>query len=141
MADQKNSILWIRIIITGLAIVLIGFLVLLIVTTVYAFILAVKARGAPDSEMINQFGEWLGMWLGPLLTVVLTYFGAILVARKAGRLFLLHGILLGVVVALASLLESRIFGGNLDFKEGTYLLFYLVAAGLGGYKVIAKKRR
>jgi len=141
MSDKKNSILWIRIILTGLAIVIIGFLVLMIVTTVYAFILAIKARGAPDTEMISQFGEWLGMWLGPLLIIVLTYFGAIMVARKAGRLYLLHGILVGVIVALASLLETKLFGGNLDLKEGTYLLFYLVAAGLGGYKAIAKDKR
>ncbi len=140
MSDTSNKILWLRAILTGIAVVVIVFLVLILVATVYAFILAFKERGAPDMEMISQFSEWLGMWLSPLLTIILAFFAGMLVARKAGGQFLLHGILVGIVIAIFSFLENKIFGGSLDMKEGIYLLFYLVSASLGGFRSTPRHR-
>lgn len=140
MTDSPVQIRWIRLLITGLAIVLISFLIIMVATIVYAFVLAFKARGAPDQEMISQFAEWLGIWLTPILTLVLTYLGAALVARKAGNSFLLHGLLLGIIIALFSFLETKIFGGSLDFKEGVYLAFYIGTACLGGLREGRKKQ-
>lgn len=141
MSEKTIKILWVRALITGIAAVLIAFLIILLVATVYAFVLAFKDRGAPDAEMIGQFAEWLGMWLSPLLTIILSFFSGILVARKAGGLFLLHGILVGIVIVIFSFLETKIFGGSLDMKEGIYLMFYLVSAALGGYRSTPKPLR
>ncbi len=140
MSEKSSKILWMRAVLTGIAAVVIAFLVLMLVATVYAFILAVREQGAPDTEMISQFAEWLGMWLSPLLTIVLAFFGGMLVARKAGGQHLLHGILVGIVIVIFSFLETKIFGGSLDMKEGIYLLFYLVSAGLGGFRSTPKRR-
>ena len=140
MNNQKTKLLWFRVIITGLAIVLIVFLLLMLITTVYGFILGFKGRGAPDTELISQFAERLGMWLNPLLIIVLAYFGGTLVSRKAGNLYILHGFLLGIVIALFCFLKTKIFGGSLDLKGGMYLLFYIASAGLGGFKAIPKEK-
>lgn len=140
MTDQKTKLLWFRVLIMGLAIVAIVFVLLMLITTVYGFILGIKARGTPDTELISQFAERLGLWLDPLLIVVLAYFGGTLVSRKAGNMYILHGVLLGIVIALFSYLETKIFGGSLDLKEGMYLLFYTASAGLGGFKAIPKKK-
>lgn len=141
MSEKPKEILWVRALLTGIAAVLIVFLVLMLVATIYAFALAFKERGAPDAEMIGQFAEWLGMWLSPLLTIILAFFGGILVARKAGGLFFLHGFLVGIVIVIFSFLETKIFGGSLDMKEGIYLLFYLFSAALGGYRSAPKPLR
>jgi putative membrane protein (TIGR04086 family) len=138
---EKNTakILWFRVLITGLAIVLSVFLLLMLVTLIYGLVQGFKERGAPDTELINQFAENLWQWLSPLLLVVLAYFGGTLTSRKAGSLYILHGVLVGIVVALFSFLETKLFGGGLDLREGLYLLFYIVAAGLGGFKATPKK--
>ena len=140
MAEKQNRILWLRALVTGIGAVIIVFLVLMLVATVYAFILAFREKGAPDGEMIGQFAKWLGMWLSPLLTIILAFFGGMMVARKAGGHFLLHGILVGIVIVIFSFLETKIFGGSLDMKEAIYLLFYLVSAGLGGFRSSPKQR-
>jgi small-conductance mechanosensitive channel len=140
MSETSTKILWVRAILTGIAAVVIAFIVLMLVVTIYAFVLAFRERGAPDTEMIGQFAEWLGMWLSPLLTIILAFFGAMMVARKAGGQFLLHGILVGMVIVILSFLETKIFGGSLDMKEAIYLLFYLVSAGLGGFRSVPKHR-
>ena len=139
MSNKLTNIRWLRILLTGIAVVLVNFLIMMLVVLVYAFVLAFKARGAPDQEMINQFAEWLGIWLTPLTGIILTYFGAFMVARKAGAQYVLHGLLMGVVVVLLSFLETKIFGGSLDLKEGIYLAFYLVASYLGGHMTGRKK--
>jgi hypothetical protein len=141
MSETTTKILWIRAILTGIAAVVTAFLVLMLVATVYAFVLAFRERGAPDTEMIGQFAEWLGMWLSPLLTIILAFFSGMMVAKKAGGLFLLHGILVGIVIVVFSFLETKIFGGSLNMKEAIYLLFYLVSAGLGGFRSVPKQRR
>ena len=141
MTDQKFKLLWLRIILTGLIIVIVAFSLLMLITTVYGFILGFKARGAPDTELISQFAENLGIWLDPLLIIVLAYFGGTMVSRKAGNLFVLHGVLLGIVIASFSFLETKIFGGVLNLKEGMYLMFYIVSSGLGGFKAIPKKKQ
>jgi len=140
MTDHTFKLLWLRILLTGIAVVLIVFILMILITLVYGVILGFKARGTPDTELINQFAENLSQWLSPLLIILLSYFGGTLVSRKAGTLQLLHGVLLGLVIALLSFIETKIFGGMMTLKEGMYLLFYVFAAGLGGYKAIPRKR-
>ena len=140
MHEKPGKILWLRVLLTGIGAVVAAFLILILVATVYAFILALKEQGAPDSEMIGQLAEWLGKWLSPLLTIIFAFFGGMLVAKKSGGYFLLHGILVGIVIAILSFLETKIFVGSLDMKEGIYLLFYLVSAGLGGFRATPKQR-
>ena len=137
MSEKPQKILWLRALFTGVAAVAIVFLIMYIV----AFILALKEGGPLDSQIVWQFVKWLGMWLSPLLTIILAFLAGILVARKAGGLYLLHGILAGFVIVIFSFLESRILGGSLDMKEGIYLLFYWVSAALGGHRSAPKPLR
>ncbi len=136
MTEKQDKILWLRALLTGIGAVVIVVLVLLVV----ALILTFKEDAAPDIKITWQYAEWLGIWLSPLLTIILAFFGGMMVARKAGGHFLLHGILVGIVIVIFNFLETRIFGGSLDMKEGIYLLFYLVSAALGGFRSSPKQR-
>jgi len=66
------------------------------------------------------------------LVIVVTGFGALMVARRSGREALLHGFLVGLVIALLSLLLDLLFHRALEMA-GLVLYILMVAAGaLGG---------
>lgn len=66
------------------------------------------------------------------LTVVVTGYGALRVARKVERAALLHGFFVGLVVALISLLLDLVFRREIELV-GLVLYVLMVAAGsLGG---------
>jgi putative membrane protein (TIGR04086 family) len=74
-----------------------------------------------------------------LLVIAVTGYGALRVARKVERAAPLHGFLVGLVVALISLLLDLIFSREIDLV-GLVLYVLMVAAGLLG-GVLGSRRR
>ena len=74
-----------------------------------------------------------------LLVIGVTEYGALWVARRVERAALLHGILVGLVVALLSFLLDVLFSKRIELI-GVLLYLLMVAAGLLG-GVLGSRRR
>ena len=77
-----------------------GFLLVTLVATGYAFKLAFEVRGAPDQARIGQFAAHLGRSYWWVLQILLTVPAAVWAVRKVQRCHQLHGVLVGLVVAV-----------------------------------------
>lgn len=78
-------------------------------------------------------------WFAAFLVIVVTGSGAWWVARRAEHAALLHGFLVGLVVALLSLLLDWLFRGALE-PVGLALYALMVAAGALGGALGRRKR-
>jgi hypothetical protein len=78
---------------------------MMLVVTVYAFMLGFQARGAPDPTRISAFAHEVGPTWGPVLLAVFTAFVALRVARR-GRQPVRHGVLVGAIAATTGLVPS-----------------------------------
>jgi len=67
MNHSLSSIRWLRVLSAALAVMALSFLILTVIITVYAFILAFQARGAPDQNAINHFAARVSPKLMPWL--------------------------------------------------------------------------
>jgi putative membrane protein (TIGR04086 family) len=74
-----------------------------------------------------------------LLVTVVTGYGALKVAHKVERAAPLHGFLIGLIVALLSLLLDLVFSREITL-EGLVLYVLMVAAGLLG-GILGSRRR
>ena len=128
MNYSLSKIRWLRVIGAALAVIASSFLILMAVVLVYAFVLAFRARGAPDQNAINHFGAWVGARLMPWLEMSLTLAVALRVARRAGNAPVLHGVLIGILAGLLGLAVTAAFGGRPDLRN---LLIALAVMGLG----------
>ena len=94
---------WGRILVAGIGTSVAVFLVITLVVTGYAFQLAFEIRGAPDQTRIAQFAEYLGRSSWWVLQILLTVPAAALAVQKVQRSHPLHGVLIGLVVAVTGL--------------------------------------
>ena len=114
-----------------------SFLSLMVMTTIYAMVLAFQARGAPDQDAINHFAASVSSRLMPWLEMLLTLVIALRVARRAPKARTMHGLFIGILAGLLSLAVTLAFGGRLGLRS---LLFFLIVVALGwlggfvGYK-------
>jgi putative membrane protein (TIGR04086 family) len=83
--------------------------------------------GHPDQRTSQVFTV-----INALLVMVVTGFGAWWAARKGGRAATLHGILVGMAVALLSLLLDLAFSGAIHSVGLTLYVLTIVAGSLGG---------
>jgi hypothetical protein len=116
--------------VAGAALAVIGasFLVLFVPIIVYAFVLAARARSAPDQVAINQFAATISPVLMPWLEAVLTLLLAFRVVRRNEAARAVDGLVLGVLSGLLSVAVTLAFGGRLAVRS---LLLFLVVAALG----------
>jgi hypothetical protein len=139
MNNSLSSVRWLRILITAVAVVAVSFLILMVIITVYAFVLAFQVRGAPDQNAINHFAARISPKLMPWLEMLLTLVAAFIVARRAKTTGIIHGLFVGILAGLLSLAVILAFGGQLGLHN---LVFFLVVVGLGwlgGF--VGQKRR
>ena len=104
---EKSRVPWRAIVLTGLLAFVISMAVIAAVMAGYAFALAMQAQGAPDSHKIAAFANRVIPFLGPLLLSLLVLFAARRVVRRAKSPQLWHGLLVGVVAALPTLIFMR----------------------------------
>ena len=119
---------WGRILLFGIGVPVAGLLVVTLMTTVYAFKLAFEARGAPDQTRIGQFAEHLGRSYWWLLLIVLTVPAAAWAVRKVRGAHQLHGVLVGLVVAVTGL----VMGFTMSVRTIAEFALTVGAGWLGG---------
>jgi len=105
-----------------------SFLLLFVPIIVYAFVLAFRARGAPDQAAINHFAAIVSPALMPWLERLLTLLLAFWVVRRTEAARAADGLFVGVLAGLLSLAVMLAFGGQLAVRS---LLLSLVVVGLG----------
>ena len=123
-----SSVRWLRVLIAAIAVIAASFLILMVITTGYAFVLAFQVRGAPDQNAINHFAARISPKLMPWLEMFLTVVVSLISVRKAGTASILHGLFIGILAGLLSLAVRLAFGGRLGLHD---LVFFLAVVGLG----------
>jgi chromate transport protein ChrA len=88
-----------RVLAAGAAAFAASAVLVMLVVFAYAFMLGFQARGQPDQAEIQRFAKAVAPWLGPILASVLAACAAAWVAVRVSGRRLLHGILVGAVVA------------------------------------------
>jgi hypothetical protein len=128
MNNSLSSVRWLRILIAAVAVIAVSFLILMVIVTGYAFVLAFQVRGAPDQNAINHFAARVSPKLMPWLEMFLTLVVSLIIARRAGTASILHGLFIGILAGLLSLVVTLAFGGRLGLHS---LVFFLTVVGLG----------
>ena len=138
MNYSLSSVRWLRVLGAAVAVIAVSFLILIVVVTVYAFILAFQARGAPDQNAINHFAAGVSPKLMPWLEMLLTLVVALSAARRAEKARIIHGLFIGILAGLLSLAVPLVLSGRLGFHN---LVFFLIVVGLGWLGgTVAQKR-
>jgi hypothetical protein len=104
---EKSRVPWLSIVLTGLLAFVVSMAVIAAVMAGYAFALAMQAKGAPDPNKIAAFANHVIPFLGPLVLSLLVLFAARRVVRRAKSPQLWHGVLVGVMAALPTLMFMR----------------------------------
>ena len=104
---DKSRAPWLSIVLTGLLAFVISMVVVAGTVAGYAFTIAFKAQGAPDPGKIQAFANQVGPFLGTAALVLLVLVAAWWVVRRARSTQLWHGLLVGVVAALPTMIFMR----------------------------------
>jgi hypothetical protein len=124
----STGIRWRRLLGAALAVIGLSFLILFVPIIVYAFVLAFRARGAPDQVAINHFAATISPLLMPWLEGLLTLLLAFWVVRRTEAARAVDGLVVGVLSGLMSLAVMLAFGGRLAVRG---LLVFVILAVLG----------
>ena len=138
MNYSLSSVRWLRILIAAVAVIAVSFLILMVIITGYAFVLAFQARGAPDQNAINHFAASVSPKLMPWLEMSLTLVVALIVARRAETASIVHGLFIGILAGLLSLAVTLAFGGRLGMHNWVFFLIVVGLGWLGGF--VGQKR-
>ena len=123
MKAQFSQLHWGRVLLTGVLVVM-----LVVILNTVLLVLATHVWSQPDQA---QIAIQVSSWSTYILLLLLTFGGAVWVARTVGREALVHGLLMGVVVGLILCLLSLGFGSPVLRALVTFVL--IMAAGfLGG---------
>jgi hypothetical protein len=125
-------------------VIALSYLIIILITTGYAFILAFQVRGKPDQVAISHFAEMLGRWLMHLLEIFLTFFVALISTKKIGKDISLNGFIMGILAGMFGVVLEFAYGSQFNYRA---VLLFLIMAGfgfLGGFftqKRIEKKMK
>jgi hypothetical protein len=119
--------------------VLAAAIVLYVVTFILGIALTVPLLALLDrANLSSDSATQVTSWLGGLLVVVVTGYGALWVARRVEGAPLLHGFLVGLVVAILSLLLDVLFRPLTPV--GLVLYALMVSGGLLGGAQVSRAR-
>jgi hypothetical protein len=130
--EKSIHIRWGRVVLTSLGAYLAGLLLITIVVTAYAFKLAFEARGAPDQTRISQFAQHFSTSWGMVPALLLTFGAAIWVARKVRTAAAMHGVAVGVTVAVLGLIVGLIIYHTFSLHTLIDFVATVGAGWLGG---------
>ena len=123
MKAQFSQMQWGRVLLTGVLVV-----ILVVILNTVLLVLASHVWSQPDQ---TQIAIQVSSWSIYILLLLLTFGGAVWVARTVEREPLLHGLLVGLVVGLVLCILSLGFGSPVLMALLTFVLN--IAAGyLGG---------
>jgi len=134
---EKSRAPWLSIIISGLLAFAGSMIVVAATMAGYAFTIAMKAHGPPDQNKINAFANHVIPFLGPVALALLVVFAAWWVVLRAKSTRRWHGVLVGAVAALPTLVFVRRPGLGDLISLGLPLVTGLV----GAWWAINSKRR
>ena len=123
MKAQFTLMQWGRILLTGVLVV-----ILVIILNTVSLVLASHVWSQPDQA---QLAIQVSAWSTYILLLLLTFGGAVWVARTVEREPLLHGLLMGSVVGLVLCILSMGFG-NPILMALLVLVLNMAAGCLGG---------
>jgi uncharacterized membrane protein YeaQ/YmgE (transglycosylase-associated protein family) len=106
MAEESNTRWW-AIILGGLLAFLASLAITAATVAGYAFVLAVRAQGAPDPNKISAFANHYIPYLAPIVLSLLVLIAARWVVRRDHSQRTLPGVLVGVVAGLLTLVFVR----------------------------------
>jgi hypothetical protein len=115
------------------AVIAVSFLVLFVPIIVYAFVLAVRARGVPDQTAINTFAGMLSPALMPWAERVLTPAVAFRVVHRAAEARPVDGLFVGLGAGLLSVGVTLAFGGVLAVSSAVVIVILAGLGWLGGF--------
>jgi putative membrane protein (TIGR04086 family) len=130
MKTAFSDVQWRRVLLGGVIPTILTMVLVFLVILVYVFGLAAQARGQPDRTQIERFVS-LVHWFEPVLAILLTVSSAAWVAHKAQRRTGLHGLLVGLVVAILLPLEGLAFGATLGLRDLVSFVLTIAAGWLG----------
>jgi hypothetical protein len=136
MTSNAFRFKWSSIVIASVSVLVLGFVLVAMVIFAYAFSLGWTARGAPDSDVIQQFANRVGPVWTPRLCVLLTGIAAIWLGSRVTGQPIWHGVLVGIIVATPLVVRRR-FG----IEPVLLVAFTLLAGALGGWLGSQTKRR
>src|ERR1039457_6939876 len=139
MSYSLSKIRWRRVLGAAFAVIALSFLIPIVIITVYAFVLAFQARGAPDQTAINHFAASVSPKLMPWLEMVLTLLLAFRVARRTEGASIISGLIVGILAGLLSLAVTLAFGGGVGFSVPRFPFCWV--GGGGGWGAPAQKNR
>jgi putative membrane protein (TIGR04086 family) len=120
---QFSQMHWGRVLLTGVLVV-----ILVVILNTVLLVLATHVWSQPDQAQISI---QVSSWSTYILLLLLTFGGAVWVARTVEREALLHGLLMGLVVGLILCLLSLGFGSPILRALVTFVL-NMAAGYLGG---------
>jgi hypothetical protein len=128
MTSNALRFKWSSILVASVTVWVLGFVLVAMVVFAYAFSLGWAARGAPDTDVIQQFANRVGPVWTPRLCVLLTGIAAIWLGRRVIARPIWHGVLIGIIVATPLVMRRR-------FGIEPVLLFSvtLLAGAVGGW--------
>lgn len=134
---EKSRVPWLSIILSGLLAFVVSMAVIAATIAVYAFALGMQAQGAPDPHSIAAFANRVIPFVGPLALSLLVVLAARIVVRRAKSPQLWHGVLVGVVAALPSLMFMRRPG----LVDVVGLVLPLAGGSLGAFWAMSRSGR
>jgi hypothetical protein len=133
MSYSLSKIRWRLVLGAAFAVIALSFLIPIVIITIYAFVLAFQARGAPNQTAITHFAASVSPKLMPWLERVLTLFLAFRVARRTEGAGIISGLIVGILAGLLSLAVALAFGGRLGLHSSLFLLIVVALGWLGGF--------
>ena len=130
MKAQFSQLHWGRVLLTGVLVVM-----LVVILNTVLLVLATHVWGQPDQA---QIAIQVSSWSTYILLLLLTFGGAVWVARTVEREPLLNALLMGVVVGLILCLLSLGFGSSVLWALLT-LVLNMAAGFFGG--LLGSRRR
>ena len=126
MIAQFSQMHWGRVLLTGVLVV-----ILVVILNTVLLVLATHVWSQPDQA---QIAIQVSSWSTYILLLLLTFGGAVWVARTVEREPLLHGLLLGLFVGVVLCILSMGFGSPVLMALLT-LVLNMAAGYLGGFLV------
>jgi hypothetical protein len=122
-----------RVLGAGFGVIALSFLLLFVPVIAYAFVLAFRARGAPDQTAINHFAATLSPALMPWLERGLALALGFWVVRRTETALAVDGLLVGVLAGLLGVSVTLAFGGSLSVRSMVSFLIVAALGWLGGF--------
>ena len=133
MSHSLHGVRWFRVLSAAVTVVVASFLVLMVIVTIYAIILALQVRGTPDQNAINHFAAQISPRLMPWLEMLLTLVVTFRIAHRAKTAGVIHGLFIGILAGLISLAVILIFGGQPGWHNLLIMLLIIGLGCLGGF--------